>query len=334
MVVIAAGIKLASPLLSQLVLAAFLATVTAPLVLGLRRRGVPVALAIAAGVLVDVALVASLITFVAGSVTAFSQRLPMYEERMSTLGTHVSDWLLSHGVDVSLAALREVVDPGVLVGMARSVVQSVAELLSRILIMLLMVAFMLIEAVGIERKLVRVVEDRADLSDLRDGVGHVHKYLYVKSGTSAMTGALVAAWCWVCGVDLPLLWGLLAFLLNYIPNIGSIIAAVPPVLLALVQHGVGAALAVAAGYLAVNFTIGNMLEPRWMGRALGLSSLVVFLSMLVWGWLLGPVGALFSAPLTMMLKHWLEHTTDLAWVAVLLSPTEEALSPASEPSSP
>jgi predicted PurR-regulated permease PerM len=322
-IVIAAGIKLAAPLLSQLVLAAFLATMTAPLVLGLQRRRVPLPLAIGAGVLLDVALVIGLVVFVAGSVTAFSQRLPMYEERLSEFGAHVANSLLRYGVDVSLAALREIVDPAVMVDMARSLVQSVAELLSRILIMLLMVAFMLIEAVSIERKLLRVVEDREDLRDLSDGVGEVYKYLYVKSGTSAATGALVALWCWVCGVDLPILWGLLAFLLNYIPNIGSIIAAVPAILLALVQHGPGTAMAVGAGYLAVNFIIGNMLEPRWMGRALGLSSLVVFLSMLVWGWLLGPVGALFSAPLTMMLKHWLEHTEDLAWIAVLLSPAGE-----------
>jgi predicted PurR-regulated permease PerM len=145
----------------------------------------------------------------------------------------------------------------------------------------------------------------------------------VKTGTSALTGLIVALLCWSCGVDLPVLWGLLAFLLNYIPNIGSVIAAVPPVLLALVQHGPGVAMGVAAGYLAVNFTVGNMLEPRLMGRALGLSPLVVFLSMLVWGWMLGPVGALFSAPLTMILKHWLAHTPDLTWIAVLLGPASD-----------
>ena len=115
-----------------------------------------------------------------------------------------------------------------------------------------------------------------------------------------------------------LLWGLVAFLLNYVPNLGSIIAAVPAVLLALVQYGVGHALLVLMGYVAVNMLLGNLLEPVLMGRRLGLSTLVVFLSLVFWGWVWGPVGMLLSVPLTMIAKIFLENTRDLAWLAVML----------------
>jgi len=122
------------------------------------------------------------------------------------------------------------------------------------------------------------------------------------------------------GVDVPLLWGLLAYLLNYIPTVGQIIAAVPAIALAWLQLGPGEALVVAAGFGAINLAIGAI-EPRVMGDALGLSALVVLVSMVAWGWLLGPVGALVSAPLTMVIKHALAHNDQLRWMAELLGPT-------------
>jgi predicted PurR-regulated permease PerM len=130
----------------------------------------------------------------------------------------------------------------------------------------------------------------------------------------------------VIGVDFPILWGLLAFLLNYVPTIGSIIAAVPAVLLALIQLGPASALAVTGCYVAINIGMGNVIEPRYMGRGLGLSTLVVFLSLVVWGWLLGPVGMFLSVPLTMTAKMALEANPSTTWIAYLLGPAENGAS--------
>ena len=155
----------------------------------------------------------------------------------------------------------------------------------------------------------------------------VKSYLAIKTLVSLITGALIAAWLWALGVDFPLLWGLLAFLLNFI----SIIAAVPAVLLAFLQFGVGTGLAVAAGFIAVNVVIGNIVEPRFMGQGLGLSALVVFLSLVFWGWLWGTVGMLLSVPLTMTLKIALESREETRWMAVLLGPpVPEEVAPAKE----
>ncbi len=122
----------------------------------------------------------------------------------------------------------------------------------------------------------------------------------------------------IIGVDFPLLWGMLAFLLNYIPTFGSILAAIPPVLLAMVQLGPGHAIAALAVFVMLNVLLGNFVEPYFMGRRLGLSTLVVFLSLVFWGWVWGPVGMLLSVPLTMIVKIMLENTEDLSWIAVLL----------------
>ena len=155
---------------------------------------------------------------------------------------------------------------------------------------------------------------------LRETASELRSFLLVKLGTSATTSLLAGLLCYFLKVDLPLLWALLAFLLNFIPTVGSIIAAIPPTFLALVLYGPGTALAVAGGYVAINLVIGSLIEPRLMGEALGLSPLVVFLSMLLWGYLLGVVGALLSPTLTMFVKTWMEHTEDMRWAAVLMSP--------------
>ena len=118
----------------------------------------------------------------------------------------------------------------------------------------------------------------------------------------------------------PVLWGFLAFLLHHVPNLGSFIAAIPAVLLTLVQLGIGHALLVAAGYLAVSLVVGNVLEPKLMGRRLGLSRLVVFVSLIFWGSLLGLIGVVLCVPFTMTLKFACENNSKTRWLAVLLGP--------------
>ena len=141
--------------------------------------------------------------------------------------------------------------------------------------------------------------------------GQVQRYLAIKTVTSLVTGLLVGVWVGMMGLDFAVVWGLVAFMLNYIPNIGSIVAAVPAVLLAVIQLGVGPGIAVALGYLVINITMGNLVEPALLGRSLGLSTLVVFLSLIFWGWMWGTVGMLLSVPLTMMTKIFLENSEDL-----------------------
>jgi AI-2 transport protein TqsA len=142
----------------------------------------------------------------------------------------------------------------------------------------------------------------------------------IKTWMSLATGIAVFIWLVIIGVNYAVLWGLLAFFLNYVPNIGSIIAAIPAVLLALIQLGLVKSIIVAGGFTVINLLIGNVIEPRFMGRGLGLSTLVVFLSLLFWGWVLGPVGMLLSVPLTMTAKIALDSRDETRWLAILLGP--------------
>lgn len=323
---VCAGIKLAAPILVPVLLAAFIATVTAPLALWLSKHGVPRVLGVLIAVLLDLGFVAGFAALVGTSFNAFYEQLPQYQQRLGQMVEHAYVWMASYGLEVPAQPLNVWADTRQIMSVVTSLLGSIASVLSNLVLVLLIVVFMLFEAMGLRDKLARVLVSES-MGRVAGAAREVNKYLLVKTATSLATGILVGVWCAVWKVDLPLLWGLLAFLLNYIPTIGSIIAAVPPMLLALLQHGLGTSFAVGAGFLVVNFAVGNFLEPRILGRALGMSPLVVFLSIVFWGWLLGPVGALLSVPLTMTVKVFLANTEDGHWVAVMLEPVRPAKRP-------
>jgi len=149
-------------------------------------------------------------------------------------------------------------------------------------------------------------------------VNDIRRYMVIKTGICLVAGVAIGLWLFFLGVDFPVLWGFLAFLLHYVPNLGGVMAAVPAVLLALLTLGPGSAVLVAAGYLVIGFSLGNWVEPRLMGRKLGLSTLVVFLSLIFWGGLVGPIGVILCIPLTMSVKFAFETNENTRWIAILL----------------
>jgi len=159
------------------------------------------------------------------------------------------------------------------------------------------------------------------------------RYLGIKTIVSLATGICAGILTWSLGLDFPLLWAMLAFLLNYVPTIGSIIAAVPAVLLALVQLGPGAAGATAVGFAAINVVFGNIIEPRLMGYGVGISPLVIFVGLVFWGFIFGPVGMLLSVPLTMTLKLSLESDERTRWIAILIGSERDAQHALTHPAS-
>ncbi|MBL8814973.1 MAG: AI-2E family transporter [Planctomyces sp.] len=210
-------------------------------------------------------------------------------------------------------------DPGMLISLAASVIGNIGMMLSDTVLVLLTVVFILLEASSFPQKLKAAFQGHENpLGPYMQIISSVRSYLIIKTGISVLTGIFIAVWLWLFGVPYAGLWGMVAFLLNFIPNIGSIIAAVPALIVAWLDLGVLPCAACGVGYLAVNMVIGNIIEPRMMGRGMGLSALVVFCSMVFWGWVLGPVGMLLSVPLTMGVRVALESFEDTRWIATLL----------------
>jgi AI-2 transport protein TqsA len=325
-VVIVAGLRTAAPLIVPLLVALFLSLVAFPFVAFLQRRGAPAWVAVFLVLLAVAAALAGPGLVVRRTAGQFIAAAPRYQERLTLMLVSIQDWLAQQGVQTGEIAAT--LDPGMLVDLVGFTVTGIATLLSNLFLILLTMSFILLEAASFTRKLRQARSVPEGEADYLSGVpGEVLRYLWLKTLISILTGVLVAIWVGLLGVDFFVLWGFVAFILNYIPNFGSILAALPAVLLAAVQMGPGWALVVALGYVAINLLMGNLLEPILMGRRLGLSPLVVLLSLFFWGWVWGPVGMLLSVPLTMVVKIVMENTPQLRWLAVLLSRDVEAAPP-------
>lgn len=330
LVIVAAGLNAGKVILVPFLLAGFIAILSASPMFWLQRRGLPTWLSLII-VILAVFLAGLLIAGLVGSsVGAFSENLPLYESRLRQHADTLVAWLDGKNLHISGPALAEVFDPGAAMKLVATLFNALTNVLANGFLVLMTVIFMLLEASGMPDKLRAILGPSTSLSGFDQFVRNVQHYMAIKTIISLITGGLATLLLIIIGVDFPLLWGLLAFLLNYVPNIGSIIAAGPAVLLAIVQLGPLQALLVAVGYLVINLSIGGAVEPRFMGKGLGLSPLVVFLSLLFWGWLLGPVGMLLSVPLTMTAKIALDTHEDTRWVAVLLGPASVPTPPAPE----
>jgi predicted PurR-regulated permease PerM len=229
-------------------------------------------------------------------------------------------WLEAYGIEVPDATLREYFDPQSLIRYLGTVASTLGDVLVTTFIIVIVAIFILLEGSALPDK-IRGADGLSleTWTRLRQIVADVRRYMFLKTVMSLLTGALVALWLLALGVEFPILLGVLAFALNYIPTIGSIVAAVPGILLAFIEFGLGTAALTTLAYIVINIGISNGIEPRYLGHGLGLSPLVVILSVLFWGWVLGPMGMLLSVPLTMTVKIALESSDDTRWLAVLMS---------------
>ena len=328
-VVVVAGMRAAQPIIVPFLLSVFIAVISAPPLLWLEEHRLPRPLAMLIVIVGIIAIVFGLTAVAGPSIGDFTRDIPQYQDKLNAQLDTLLAWLGGKGVSVTRERLSDFADPGAVIGLAGDLFNSFGGLLANAFLIFLTVVFILFEASSLPEKLNRISGDpERSLDRFRHFTGNLRRYLAIKSLASLGTGVAVALWLWILGVDYPILWGMLAFLLNYVPNIGSVISAVPAVLLAAVQLGAGVAGATAAGYLIINVLVGSIIEPRYMGRSLGLSTLVVFLSLVFWGWVLGPVGMFLSVPLTMTAKIALESREDTRWLAVLLGPAPSRSAPA------
>ena len=320
-IVVVAGIKSAESLMVTFLLSGFFAIICAPPFMLMLRKGVPDWLSLLIVVVGITGIQVVFITIIASSVSDFSQDIPLYQERLQVIFHDFVETLKGWGVDVPEDVLKQHFDPGVILKMAASTLGGLGGVLSNSFMIILTVIFMLFEGSSLPHKLKYAFgEDSIHMAHISQFLDNVKQYMTIKTVISLMTGSLIYIWLLAIGVDYALLWGLVAFLFNFVPNIGSIIAAVPAMLLALIQLGPISSLFVGLGYLLANIIMGNIIEPRYMGKGLGLSTLVVFLSLVFWGWVMGPVGMLLSVPLTMLLKIAFESSEDTKWIAIIMGP--------------
>lgn len=312
----------AQRILVPILVALFLAVICTPLLNGMRRLRIPGGIAVFVIVAAIIGILALAAAFVGGSVAEFTARLPFYEQQ---LNSKLAALATQFDQQLSIGELLDQIQPASPMELVANLFTGLQSLFANFFLIIFTVIFLLLEASTMPRKLQLVLAgSHADPDYFKRFTGSVQRYLGLKTIISLVTGALAGALTAVVGLDFPVLWGLLAFLFNYVPTIGSLIAAIPPIALALVQFGVVQSAVIAIGYLVLNVIIGGLVEPRVMGRGLGLSTLVVFLSLVFWGWVFGPVGMLLSVPLTMTAKIALESGERTAPIAILMGSADAA----------
>jgi len=335
LVVVIGGMKIAQGFCVPVLLAFFIATVSFPITNWLRKRKVPRFLAVWLTVLFDFSFIAWVVVLAANLVgdlqrkwderyaAQFSQQIRGWSESLALLlekwGVQQSHDKIRQAVENNLANLQQVRFERVW-DLGTGLLGHVVGFFGTSLVVLILTVFMLSEARMFGRRFNAISLARGpDMERMLSATRDIQRYLAIKTAISLVTGFLAGLLCWAAGLDFYILWGILAFALNFIPVIGSLIAGVPPVILALLVSGFPTAVLVAVGYLIINNFLGNFLEPMLVGRRFGISSLVVVISVFFWGWVWGPLGMLLAVPLTMVLKVILDGSEEFRWIGVAIS---------------
>lgn len=330
LVIVFAGLRLAAEIVVPFLLALFIAIICSPVIKVMTQRKVPHGIAIALLFILILIVFFFLAGLINSSVQEFTRSIPQYKELLSERINDVTALAqkLKLPIVISHETIMKHFDPSVIMNFVSRLLLNFSGVLSNAFVLILVVTFMLFEAPTMKHKFALVLSNNEDDVVAKEHhidrvLDSVIRYLGVKTFISLLSG--ISTWIMldVLGVQYAILWGTLTFLLNYIPNIGSIISAVPVIVQALLLNGFGVAIGVTAGTIALNVVFGNIIEPKMMGKTLGLSTLVVFFSLLFWGWMFGSVGMLLSVPLTMALKITLDSSESTKKYAALLADVNE-----------
>ena len=325
-VIIIAGMMLAESFITLMLLAIFISIIGVHPVFWLDRKKVPHWLSVTIVLLGFLLIISGLSGIIGGSVSSFTSHLGKYEARLNVVLQSINHEFSQYGINLSSDRLTKMFDPAKILDFTASTLGQLGNVMSNTALIFFIVLFILLEMNGIalKAKVFGATSSEKAILNLSRIEKNLRHYLVIKTFTSLSTGVLIAFSLWIIGVEYAVLWGLIAFLLNYIPNIGSIIAAIPAILFAWIQLGFVPALWTTIAFITVNMFIGYLVEPRVMGKGMGLSTLVVFLSLIVWGYVLGIVGMFLSVPLTMTIKIILENNESTRSLAAWLGTDEDA----------
>ena len=324
-IIIIAGVIYAQSLITQILMALFISIICAQPIAWLQKKKVPQGLAITIVFIVIIAVFIGFGDLIGTSLSSFSEDAPKYEQNLREMGKTIFQFADNKGIKISTDEMKKLFDPSKVMGITAGFLGQLGGFMGNAFTIFFLVLFLLMELDSFSIKTRAIVKDSGGSLAFLNTIGNsIRHYLSIKTMTSLLTGVLIWISLAIIGVDYAIIWALIAFLLNYIPNIGSIIAAIPAVLFALVQLGFGGVIWTTGVFVAVNMVIGNIVEPKMMGKGMGLSTFIVFVSLIFWGFMLGTVGMFLSVPLTMAIKIMLEQNSKTEWIAIFLGTQGEA----------
>jgi AI-2 transport protein TqsA len=325
LVIIFAGVIYAKSIITPFLLALFISIICAQPISWLKKKRMPRWLALIIVILGMFVLFSGFAFLMGNTLSSFSGNLSKYESTLTTISNSFIQYLKEKGLNIHQDQISTLVQPAKILEFTASTLNKLFNMVGNTFLIFLIILFILMEfeSFSVKAKAIMSESDKS-ISFFSAILQNIRNYLIIKSLLCLSVGILIYLALLIIGVDYPLLWALIAGLMNYIPNIGSIISMIPTVLFAFVQLGLGGALWTLGSSMLVHSVLGNFIEPRIMGNGLGLSTLVVFLSLLFWGLILGIVGMFLSVPITITIKIILEQNEKTKWLAVLLGTPAEA----------
>lgn len=320
LVIIAFGAMQARAIINPILLAFIISILFVPLQEGLQHRGVPGWLALAIVILIVLIVLGLFISITVVSVTSLINRIPVYSFQLQQMIDNLL--LLAEDLPLDLDRLLrfEVLEIPQVMNITSNLLRGLLDTLSNWLFIILLVAFMLSDFAKLPKKFRGLSVRDKHLQVIADLFQDIRRYVSITTQTGLLTGVMNTVFLLALGVDFAVLWGLLGFLMNYIPNLGIILSIVPPALLALLKFGWTRMLIVIVGYIATNTFIENILKPRMLGADLNISPLVVLISLIGWGYILGPAGTILAVPLTIIaIELVLENVEGMRWLGVLMA---------------
>jgi predicted PurR-regulated permease PerM len=319
-VIIIGGLKMASQAVVILFLSIFISSILSPVLARLQKFKVPKYLAYLLIFMMIAVTLLFVVYIINTSLKDFGNNLPFYEMKLKKIVLDFLSWLNGFGFEIEPKSILEDFNFGALFNFTAGAAGNIGLFLSKMMLVFIGVFFILVESTHFEKKLDIIFKGDKDAKrNFRLFSHNIQKYFSIKTLTSLLTGVMITVTLIFFDIDYPVLWGFLGFLLNFIPVIGSIIAAIPALFMALIHHDLTTVAYLSLVYLVINNLISNVLEPKFMGEGLGLSPAVIFFSLIFWGWVLGPTGMFLAVPLTMTLKIAFDSSEKTKWIGILFS---------------
>jgi AI-2 transport protein TqsA len=318
LIIIFAGVEFAKAIINPFLIALFVSIICAQPISFLEKKKIPKGLAILIVILGLILFFSGFSYLIGGTLYSFSGNMSKYTTVLKALSNSAIQFLNSKGLNISQDEMSNIIKPEKILEFTAFAVNQLFSMVGNTFLVFLILLFILMEFGSFPVKAKTFMSGNESISFFFTIVQNIRHYLWIKTMLCLLTGILVFTGLKIIGLDYPLLWALIVALLNYIPNIGSIIAAIPVVLFALVQLGTPGALWSLGLIMLINNVLGNFIEPRVMGKGLGLSVMVVFLSLLFFGFILGTPGMFLSTPIIMTIKIILEQKEETRWIAILL----------------
>lgn len=325
------AMRAASDILSPILMAAVLAISVSPLLRWFIKRGAPSWLALVLTLVLTILLILVIVWLVGSSVQDFGESLPEYEQRFDEIEESLGSTLTNLGVDVDNLAADRLVAPDQLLGLAAEFAGGLVSGLSNWGLILMTTAFFLVEATVAPRKVHSVAEDSdPDVQRSLRFNQALRQYMVINAGVGLLAAVINVILLAIIGVDFALLWGVLSFFMSFIPSVGFLISVIPPALMALIQFGFTEMLIVIVAYVIINFLVDNVIKPRFIEEGVNISATVTFLSLILWSWVLGPIGAILAVPMAIMVQSILDSREETRWMAYLMGSGSEPFKPEEE----